>query len=120
MLKQVHSYARENFLGMLSAGISQVSHTLANIQNLRQQTSECLDLLEDSGRNDFLFYEDIAENAGSAGRRRTLSTRWWPRFVPETGPLFCASSSKWSSACRLMPRAMLPALTWSSFPTYPF
>lgn len=64
MLKQVLAYARENFLGMLSAGISQVSHTLANIQNLRQQTSECLNLLEDSGRNDFLFYEDIAENAG--------------------------------------------------------
>lgn len=64
LLKRVLAYARENFLGMLSAGISQVSHTLANIQNLRQQTSECLDLLEESGRNDFLFYEDIAENAG--------------------------------------------------------
>ena len=43
LLKRVLAYARENFLGMLSAGISQVSHTLANIQNLRQQTSECLD-----------------------------------------------------------------------------
>ncbi len=62
MLKRTLAYARENFLGMLSAGISQVSDTLANLQTLRQQTSECLDMLEESGRNEFLFYEDIAED----------------------------------------------------------
>ncbi len=62
MLKLTLAYARENFLGMLSAGISQVSDTLGNLHNLRQQTSECLDMLEESGQHDFLFYEDIAEN----------------------------------------------------------
>lgn len=61
VLSGVHAYARKNFLGTLSAGISQVSDTLSNIQNLRRQTSECLDYLQENGRKEFLFYEDIMD-----------------------------------------------------------
>jgi two-component system response regulator YesN len=62
LLSGVHSYARKNFLGIMSAGISQVSSTLSNIQNLRRQTSECLEYLQESGRTEFVFFEDIMES----------------------------------------------------------
>lgn len=62
LLSGVLSYARKNFLGTLSAGISQVSDTLENIQNLRRQTSECLDYLQENGRTEFLFFEDIMDS----------------------------------------------------------
>ena len=66
-LQNLHTYVRRNFLGMLSAGISQVSDTLTNIQLLRHQTSECLEYMRDNGKRDFLLYEDILS---------TDTTRW--------------------------------------------
>ena len=44
---------------MLSAGISQASSTLNNIQTLRHQTSECLEYMQENKKQEFLFYEDI-------------------------------------------------------------
>lgn len=58
-LRDLHAYVRRNILGMLSAGISQTSSTLTNIQALRHQTSECLEYMQDNGRREFLLYEDI-------------------------------------------------------------
>lgn len=58
-LRDLHAYVRRNFLGMLSAGISQVSDTLTNIQLLRHQTSECLEYMQENGKREFLLYEDI-------------------------------------------------------------
>lgn len=60
-LRDLHAYVRRNFLGMLSAGVSRVSDTLANIQSLRHQTSTCLEYLRDQGRREFLLYEDIMD-----------------------------------------------------------
>lgn len=58
-LRDLHAKARRNFLGMLSAGISQASSTLNNIQTLRHQTSECLEYMQENKKQEFLFYEDI-------------------------------------------------------------
>lgn len=61
-LGKVLSYAQKNFLGSLSVGISKVSNTLSNIQNLRKQASECLDRLREERKTTFLFYEDIMDS----------------------------------------------------------
>lgn len=58
-LRDLHAYVRRSFLGMLSAGISDPSDTLQNIQTLRCQASACLEQLEESGQRAFLLYEDI-------------------------------------------------------------
>lgn len=58
-LRDLHAYVRRNFLGMLSAGISQISETLTNIQILRHQTMECLEYMQEQGKREFILYEDI-------------------------------------------------------------
>ena len=52
-LRDLHAKARRNFLGMLSAGISQASSTLNNIQTLRHQTSECLEYMQENKKQEF-------------------------------------------------------------------
>lgn len=58
-LNQLNTYAQQNFLGILSAGISMLSDTLSNLQILRYQTSECLEYLQNTGKSDFILHEDI-------------------------------------------------------------
>lgn len=55
-LRDLHAKARRNFLGMLSAGISQASSTLNNIQTLRHQISECLEYRSES----YALSEEVA------------------------------------------------------------
>lgn len=61
LLGSLLSFARNHFAGVLSAGISQISESFANMPNLRRQTSECLEMAREKGRENFLFFEDIME-----------------------------------------------------------
>lgn len=61
-LQELNTYLRRNFLGMLSGGISRCATDLSSLDQLRRQASECLDYINSTGKNEFLFYEDIVQS----------------------------------------------------------
>lgn len=61
-LRELHARVRQDFLGVLSAGISTVSDTLRDMQMLRRQTSVVLEFMRDRNLKEMLFYEDIRQS----------------------------------------------------------